>query len=88
MVVVLPAPLGPSRQNTWLRSMANQLPLIAQNSPARFRPRRLEQQKLRGGQGGEGGRGVTEERRRWAGRQAGGVAPGEAPNYEWHAGCR
>jgi hypothetical protein len=40
MVVVLPAPLGPSRQKTWPRSIVNQEPLIAQNSLlARARPR-------------------------------------------------
>ncbi len=59
MVVVLPAPLGPSRQNTRLGSMANQLPLTAQNSPPlrflRGRPA-LEQQHLReGGRGARGG---------------------------------
>lgn len=40
MVVVLPAPLGPSRQNRRSRSIANQLPLMAQNSPRRARRRR------------------------------------------------
>jgi hypothetical protein len=39
MVVVLPAPLGPNKQNSWPRGMRNQGPLSAQNTRAssRFR---------------------------------------------------
>ena len=47
MMVVLPAPLGPSRQNSCPRSMANQAPLIAQKSRASGASRRAARQ-LRG----------------------------------------
>jgi hypothetical protein len=84
MVVVLPAPLGPSRQNNLSCSMLNQEPLMAQNSPpAPGRLLFLTQQKLQGRRvcGGMEGMGTTGRHEGgWVGdhRQAGGQAGWQA----------
>ena len=44
MVVDLPAPLGPSRQNSWFSSMVSQEPLSAQKAFGLFSPPEKQQQ--------------------------------------------